>query len=401
MITGTVEKIIFGGMGLIRSTPTHPTIFVPYVFPLETLEVIPVETKKNHLIAKRSTAIPKADCKHYGICQGCQIMHLSYDDQLIAKNSMINDAFRGLFENIKANIRPSKEIYNYRMKVKFLSHWDEKLQGWSLRYFEKTSISECLLFSPQIHAINTLFLNHLNLDQWSMYASFEVFKNTPTTLLIRITHSLKHNIDFSALKEIAQSLIVNNQCLWGEDKIQIQYPHGIFDYDSLCFMQNNHALVCSLYEDLASYIRKIKPKTILDLYCGIGITSSLFSKTLGDNNVSIIGIEENPHSILKAKNRNEANIQYHVGLIENFPLEKTKNVDCVFINPPRVGMHKKALEKVLALKPNYIIYSSCMISTLCRDLKKIQEAGYKIDMYEFYDFFPHTTHFESLICLKL
>lgn len=408
---GRVEKIIFGGYGLIRSTESHPTLFIPYTSAGEYLEDIePKIEKKNHILCekkdKKDVLAKTAHlCSHYTQCQGCQLMHLSYPEQLESKKSMIQDVFcKNSFSLQKEEIQiyPSPKITNYRRKIKLYSFWDENTQKWSVRYFEKMPINSCILFDDSIIKIfNEHFFAFIPKEKWSIYICIEMLKNN--SFLVKITHpqlDKKFILSlpiFDTLPKYIDTFMINEECLWGKDSFQITYNHGTFEYNSRCFMQNNLELIQVLYTHLHEQLKLFPIETILDLYCGMGVTSSLFA-SLGKK---VIGVEENPHSIELALKRKEENIEYFVSKIEDFHFfHHTKKFDCVFMNPPRVGLHKKALEKIVSLKAPYLIYSSCMISTLERDLLLLKKENYEIIFHAFYDFFPHTTHFESLIILK-
>ncbi|MCD6156119.1 MAG: class I SAM-dependent RNA methyltransferase, partial [Candidatus Atribacteria bacterium] len=157
---------------------------------------------------------------------------------------------------------------------------------------------------------------------------------------------------------------------------------------------------CLLYEKVKEYAQLDHKKVVLDLYCGSG-GIGLY---LADCASSVLGVEENPRAVEDAK--------YNAWLngLDNFicvagRVEKilssfsSQKFDCVILDPPRAGLDKKVVRKVVALGVPLIVYVSCNIGTFARDLLFFKEGGYSLKRICFIDLFPHTPHFETVALL--
>ncbi|MGA1198734.1 MAG: class I SAM-dependent RNA methyltransferase, partial [Candidatus Latescibacterota bacterium] len=120
----------------------------------------------------------------------------------------------------------------------------------------------------------------------------------------------------------------------------------------------------------------------------------------------VLGIEVSDASIQDAIQNSAqngiSNCAFMAGQVEDLLgqlAEQTERFDLVVTDPPRVGMHPKALQALIGLRPRKIVYVSCNPQALGRDLKVLSEAGYRVDYGQLVDMFPHTPHCEVLIRL--
>ena len=150
--------------------------------------------------------------------------------------------------------------------------------------------------------------------------------------------------------------------------------------------------------------RSVENGELLELYCGVGV----FSVALAEKNSELrcTGIELNKKAIefakLNAKNHQVSDrCRFYAGdagkMLKKFrPCGKFT----LLIDPPRGGVEKEALQKIIALKAEKIIYISCAADTLSRDLKELISAGYRVKSSRVLDMFPRTAHFESFTVLE-
>ena len=140
------------------------------------------------------------------------------------------------------------------------------------------------------------------------------------------------------------------------------------------------------------------PKTVLDLYCGTG-TIGIYISDLVD---SVIGIDNNPSNYYDAINNKKLNQSNNVSFIldsvENV-IDNFQDVDCIIVDPPRKGLDKKSLFEIDRINPNSIIYVSCDLFTLMRDLSYLQK-NYTIKYIKPFNMFPRTYHCESVCILE-
>ena len=137
----------------------------------------------------------------------------------------------------------------------------------------------------------------------------------------------------------------------------------------------------------------------MDIYCGAG----LFSAFLAGEVKEIIGIESSPSACRDfAVNLDEfEHVSLYQGTAEQVLPSLNFKADGAILDPPRAGMHPKALQALLAMQPTFIAYVSCNPATLARDTKRLLEAGYSLEKLVLVDMFPQTYHMESVALFHL
>jgi 23S rRNA (uracil1939-C5)-methyltransferase len=196
-------------------------------------------------------------------------------------------------------------------------------------------------------------------------------------------------------------------------KLEVIYGDGyIYDYlgnkkfkiSPLSFYQVNPSQTEKLYSKAVEFAELTENETVFDLYCGIG-TIGIFAS---DKVKKLYGIETISQAIEDASQNaqlnNIKNAEFFVGDVEKTLPEflKEKNVipDVVFLDPPRKGCDKTAIQTLINIKPKRIVYVSCNPATLARDLNLLQEE-YNIEELAICDMFPGTSHVESIAKLNL
>ncbi len=157
------------------------------------------------------------------------------------------------------------------------------------------------------------------------------------------------------------------------------------------FFQTNSAGAGVLLDTVEEFAGDLTDKTLLDLYCGTGF----FSIAMSDKAAKTIGIEMNVSAIEDAKvnaKLNNVQVDYTAAPTENFDWGQY-DADIVILDPPRSGMHDRALADVLRILPKTIIYISCKYKNFAREMVQLQEY-YDITMMRAIDMFPHTPHIE-------
>jgi 23S rRNA (uracil1939-C5)-methyltransferase len=167
------------------------------------------------------------------------------------------------------------------------------------------------------------------------------------------------------------------------------------------FFQPNAKAAEALYQNIGELAGLNKHETILGLYCGTGpieISLSPFVKqTSGIDSLS----ENITNAIENCRINGITNCSFHAGKVEDLLKNRSFHMpDILILDPPRGGMSKNALKVILKLHPPKIVYISCNPSTLARDLKHFQENRYTIEKIAPFDFFPHTSHLETLVYLQ-
>ena len=191
------------------------------------------------------------------------------------------------------------------------------------------------------------------------------------------------------------------------EKEEVAYGRG-FIFDSLLginfkissksFYQVNHGQCEKLYSLAISKAHLTKEDEILDAYCGIGTIGLIASKYVKN----VLGVEivkeAIEDAIQNAKLNNIKNAIFIVSDAKDVMLKKA--YDCVFVDPPRKGLDPKFLKGIMNSHPKKIVYISCDVGTVARDLS-ILKKNYNIESIDFIDMFPRTFHVETVAYLEL
>ena len=176
-----------------------------------------------------------------------------------------------------------------------------------------------------------------------------------------------------------------------------------FHISSTSFFQVNSYQASIVVKQITDWLKKHDSVTrVVDLFCGIG-TISLPIANLG---INVIGYEISKDSITCAKNNalinNIQNAQFNVLNLDNPISTIFTSQDILILDPPRKGLSHELIKLILETQPFQIIYLSCNCATLARDLNSLTnlDSVYKINLIKYFDFFPQTTHIETLAFLS-
>ncbi|KQY93605.1 RNA methyltransferase [Paenibacillus sp. Root52] len=190
--------------------------------------------------------------------------------------------------------------------------------------------------------------------------------------------------------------------LWGRDVIYDFIGDVQFAISARSFYQVNPVQTEVLYGKTVEYAGLSGKETVIDAYCGIG-TISLFLAQHADQ---VYGVEIVPEAIEDARSNamlNEMkNVKFEVGASEDvIPRWKEQGIeaDVIVVDPPRKGCDPRLLDTILEMKPERVVYVSCNPSTLARDLRVLEDGGYRTVEVTPVDMFPHTVHVESVALL--
>lgn len=202
--------------------------------------------------------------------------------------------------------------------------------------------------------------------------------------------------------------IENGNCTlaFGKDHV-IEKLNGLsFEISMESFFQTNPKSAERLYNKALDYVfegdRSLKGKVVMDLFCGTGTIGQLLTQRAED--IRIIGVDIVKEAIEDAKRnakRNNINsgVEFFAAdvgkFLKAYP-EYEGKIDTIVLDPPRAGIAPKTLLKVIQLSAERIVYISCNPSTQARDIKTLEENGYKTKKISLVDQFPHTGHIEAI-----
>lgn len=417
---GTISRLAFGGSGITKNKGL--VVFVPFSAPEDELTIEIIKQKKTHAFGKiLSIDTPSpyrvlARCPYFGECGGCQFQHLAYKKQLEAKHLFVQEALQRIGK-VECEVLPiveAEEIWNYRRHITL--HLTPQKEGFQAG-FVKTDhasplfIQKCDIFTDRnllkplqdqlrswnANGIREAHVRIVKTSEDAFLLAFSFFPSLPenyssyaSTLLEAVPGC--QGIVFKSPKETHS--LGNTECSFILDALSFSYsPYG--------FVQNHPEQSQRIYQEV---LRILDPKSqkILDLYCGIGISSLLLAKA----GKEVMGIDSSLECISFAKKNAENN---QIAQAQFLAEKAEKNLsnhlkqfqpDAVLINPPRTGAAESVIQILLHYYPKELIYTSCKPATLARDLQVFCEKGYKITYCKPYDMFPQTTHVETLVQLK-
>ena len=201
------------------------------------------------------------------------------------------------------------------------------------------------------------------------------------------------------LKKKVDSIYINDELIYGKGKIIENLCNKNFYISPSSFFQVNTLQAEKLYNKAIAYADIKKEDTVLDLYCGTGTIGIVAS----DKAKKVIGIELNKEAIKDAnenkKLNNINNIEFYAGDVGKILNKNNYKPDIIIVDPPRAGLDSLALSQILNIRPKKLVYVSCDLMTLARDLKLLSN-DYDILELTPVDMFPYTAHVESVCALK-
>lgn len=420
--TETVIDMASDGRGIVRHD--NLVTFIPFTAQGDHIQYQITERKKNYSsgsllqVLKPSPERITPLCPYFGTCGGCQLQHIQYTKQLEHKRKWVENALRkiGKLPDISISpVTPAHPQWNYRRHINLvLRKHQNHFQAGYIATDNKSliTIKSCPIFAdandPVLEAIQliseqlnsseahdgkvTLLKSHLG------YIAHFHFKTMPTNISEVLSKNFEAFSFLSGLLATSQK----ESFQWGTIDTSCIINDVSFDFSTKTFIQNHPEQSLNIYKKIIQLTADLKPVRVLDLYCGIGISSLL----LAQQGSHVMGVELNRESIKFAESnvrKNQVkNARFMAANVENVleNLLKNEKPDLILVNPPREGLSPKVTQLLESCSASHIIYVSCMPSTLARDLHLICQKNYRIDFLQSFDMFPQTVHVETLVVLS-
>lgn len=411
IITGTIEKVVYGGNGLIRQD--NFVVFVPGVAPGEKVRVKITQMKRSYAIAELCEVLESSkeriepNCRISGALgesvriPGCVYDHISYAAEVAIKHEQLLE-FVKYMPGGEATTAPqpqsptlnydpilvlppvpSPKELNYRNKL--LVHTsNSKGKAVRLGYQEERShkvldIPACPLTCPEIN------------EKLHAIRSSAQFKELPDNATVTIRYTVADGVLWWINRPTEKTWITEQSAI------------GDLRVSNDGFFQTNPELSHALTVRLAEWYKEKPTANILDLYCGVGLFGLACMKEGGSH---LVGLESGKRAIIAAKHNAaqldiSANFQVReLGKSELNLKQYTQDpaqTTCI-VDPPRAGMDRSITETLAQSGILRIFYISCNPSTLQRDIKILTaEGNYKIKRIQLFDMFPRTAHFETIV----
>lgn len=421
-------------------------LFVPNALPGEKAKIKVVKANKGYGFARlietyeESPYRVKPLCPIYKECGGCQLQHLSYEGQLLAKEKQVREVLTriGKLEDVK--VHPTlgmQDPWRYRNKsqVPIGEHEGGLIGGfYQQRTHQIIDMKACLIQQGKNdeviqkvkeicsrHGVRAYDEGRHKGDLRHIMARYGLVTGEVMIVLVTRTKDLtnKNKIieeitaEISGVKSIVHNInskktnvIMGEETrvLWGEEVIYDYIGDIKFAISARSFYQVNPDQTKVLYEKALEYANLTGEEDVIDAYCGIG-TISLF---LAQKAKKVFGVEIVPEAIEDAKRNADLNdirnTDFAVGKAEEvIPkwYEEGNSADVLVVDPPRKGCDEALLQTIIDMKPKKVVYVSCNPGTLARDLRVLEDGGYKTVEVQPVDMFPQTVHCEAVAWLEL
>ena len=393
-----VEKLDNFGRGIAHLN--EKIVFIENALVGEEVDIeIKKETKKiieGKVLDYHSTSPKriKTLCPHYYVCGGCHLEHLSLVEENKFKEAKIKDILKKFADvTIPINNIIAKNAYFYRNKIT-LHVKNKKIGYYQDKTNELTEISNCPLANSKINnllePLKTLARDN-DIEKIVIRSS-----NDEKQILLNLTG---HIPNYKSILPLVDVLIINDKVLTKKSFINTNIGSKQYQISANSFFQVNKELTKNLYDEILAIVKENKYIKALDLYCGTG-SIGLY---LTDYIKEIIGIDYSKSNIIDAnKNKllnNSQNIKFFCAKVEDV-ITNYSNIDLIIVDPPRAGLDKKTIKTINTIEPQSIIYVSCDVVTLARDLKILKEKYY-IKSIKPFNMFPRTYHVECICHLIL
>ncbi|MCM3570469.1 23S rRNA (uracil(1939)-C(5))-methyltransferase RlmD [Neobacillus mesonae] len=433
------EDLTHDGAGVAK-VDGYP-LFVANGLPGEKAKVKVIKTGKSYGVGRLielyekspyRVDIPVSEKHKYG---GCQLEHISYEGQLKYKENQVRQVLNriGKLENV--TIHPILGMENplyYRNKAQVpVGEQDGKLIAgfFKPRSHEIVDTDESLIQLPEVNeAVQTVkeICSKLGIPAYQEETHSGVVrhimarygKQTSELMVVIITRtkdipqknklveeitvrlpkvkSIVHNINSKRTNVI---LGKKTTVLWGSEVIYDYIGNVKFAISALSFYQVNPVQTKVLYDKALEYADLKGEESVIDAYCGIG-TITLF---LAQKAKNVFGVEVVPDAIEDARRNAELNEMENVEFADGeaevvIPkwYQEGNAADVLVVDPPRKGCDEALLKTIIDMKPKKVVYVSCNPATLARDLRILEDGGYKTLEVQPVDMFPMTTHVEAV-----
>lgn len=397
------------------------------------------------VIDRSPLEIRKPACSVFTECGGCSYQTVSYEEQLMLKMEQV----KGLVDKVCDDytfegIIGSPVEWGYRNKMEF-SFGDEYKDGpLSLglhkrgSFYDILTTDDCAIVDTDYNKILSCVLNYCRdkeLDYYHKlthkgYLRHLVVRKAARTaeILINLVTTSQYDKEIeegellkglvSLLKELelrgnivgiihsyndSKADIVQSdrtELLYGRDYIYEEILGLRFKISAYSFFQTNSLGAEVLYSKAREYIGNTKDKNIFDLYSGTGTIAQLLAEVAK----KVTGVEIVEEAVEAARENallnGISNCEFIAGDVLKVIDELKEKPDIIVLDPPREGVHPKALSKIIDFGVERIVYISCKPTSLVKDLEMLQERGYRVDKVCAVDMFPQTVHIECVTLMS-
>lgn len=414
------------------------------------------------ILEHSSMELEQPACIHANNCGGCAYQALNYEQQLIIKQTQVKELLAPVVKTEQSGqqqsqsesdfpwfygIKPSPKQFGYRNKMEY-SFGDEYLDGPLAlgmhkrdSFYDLVTVDHCQIVDSDFNKILSSVLQYFSDSQASYFKKnthigylrhllVRKAAKTGEILIDLVTTTQNCGLTsesdlLSGFRDILLQLeltgtivgilhtsndsvadIVKNegtQILYGQDYFFEELLGLKFKISPFSFFQTNSLGAEVLYQTVRELLCSTSTQpaqVVFDLYCGTGTIAQIVAPAAK----RVIGVEIVEEAV-KAAQENAilnrlSNCKFIAGDVLKVLDEIPERPDFIILDPPREGIHPKALKKIIGYGVEHMIYISCKPTSLARDLQVLQESGYEMERCYCADLFPGTVHVETVILLS-
>lgn len=413
-------------------------VFVPYTIVGETVRAVIVKVLKRYAYGKLLEVVRpsehriKAECEYFYQCGGCSLWHMSYESECEYKRNKVEDCLRrigGIDVEVSETVK-ADSVYGYRNKNQFPVTPDG-IGMYARRSHRLIKTEGCLIAAPFCKTVTETvgkWMKDFGVTAYDEKTGAGTVRNVYTRsgdkgILVCIVTSgkkLPHSAELTdALLDTVLDIagIVQNinpkktntilgnktKTIYGDGVLEDGIGDVRFKISPLSFYQVNKEQTLKLYGLVKEFLGLSGGETVWDIYCGIGTIGQFIAKDAK----RIVGVEIVPDAVDNAKENaglnGIANADYYCGKAEELAsglLQKYGRPDAIILDPPRKGCDEQLLKTVCDSGAERVVYVSCKPSTLARDLRYLEDNGYKTVKAVPVDMFPRTAHVETVVLMS-
>ena len=400
-----------------------------------------VEARLQEVIERSPLERETGMCSHYALCGGCTYQTMRHEEELRLKERQVKRLLEnaGICVQSWEGIVPAPSETGYRNKCEF-SFGDEEKDGdlalgmrKRMSYYEVVTLKDCNIVDADYLRIIEGTLQFFQERKVPFYHKARhdgslrhlvVRKGAATgEILINLVTSSEVPFSVEEFKDMLLGLELDGsvcgilhsvndgladvvksdemRLLYGRDFFMEKLFDLEFKVSVYSFFQTNSAGAEKLYSIVKEFAGDVADKTVFDLYCGTGTIGQIMAEA---GSKKVIGIELIEEAVVaaneNAKRNHLENCTFLAGDVLKMVDELEERPDLIIVDPPRDGIHPKAIGKIIAFGAPEIVYVSCKPTSLARDLEIFQQEGYQVERVKLMDMFPRTVHVETVVLLS-
>ena len=439
-----IDEVLFPNKG--RGTFEEQRVTVKNTVPGQRISARIIKKRKSGVEARLLEVLEKSPieiepkCPHFSLCGGCTYQNISHEEEQKLKERQVRGLLKdaGIIGYEYEGIVAAPNLQGYRNKCEFSFGDEEKGGALALgmrkrqSFYEVVNLTDCNIVDSDYLKILEKTLAFFRQAEVPFYHKMRhdgvlrhlvVRKGAATgEILVNLVTVSDPPFSLDDFKEMLLKLPLEGQIcgilhtandgvadvvksegttiLYGKDYFMEKLFNLEFKVSAFSFFQTNTKGAEKLYDIVRDFAGNVDNKVVFDLYCGTGTIGQI----MAEKSQKVIGIELIEEAVLaadeNAKRNGLDNCQFIAGDVLKKIDELEDKPDLIILDPPRDGIHPKAIGKIIGFGAPEIIYVSCKPTSLARDLQIFQEEGYQVKRVKLMDMFPRTVHVETCVLLS-